>query len=280
MDGHLSPARHHLKMETVSVIIPTWNRASTIERAVKSALNQSYSVSEVLVCDDGSTDRTKEILQSIGDDRIKFIEGARAGRPAIPRNRGIAQAKGNWIAFLDSDDAWLPEKIAKQIAAAEKNNCKASCTNAFRVIPGKGRTGNYLSYPENIITFEKILVSNYVICSSALIHKSVIEKSGKFPESDLLKAIEDYALWLRVALQTDFAYVEECLVDYTDDAENSIRADAVEHVQRERVLEDFWNWLKKNPEFANASRLGKIKKSLRVAMKNNGRSFLERIAIK
>src|ERR1700733_3783442 len=116
---------------SVSVVIPTWNRAASIERAVRSALNQTHSVLEILVCDDGSTDDTKAILSSIGNEKIKFIEGTHAGRPAIPRNRGIALAKGNWIAFLDSDDAWLPEKIERQIAALTKSNCSASSTNAF-----------------------------------------------------------------------------------------------------------------------------------------------------
>src|SRR6202008_6231 len=141
-----------------------------------------------------------------------------AGRPAIPRNRGIKLAKGNWIAFLDSDDDWLPGKIEKQLAAAQKNNCLASCTNAFRVLPGQGRTSAYLQLKEKIISFGRLINTNFVICSSAMLHRSALEKTGGFPEDEKLKAIEDYALWLRISTVTDFAYTDEPLVDYLDDA--------------------------------------------------------------
>lgn len=265
-------------METVSVIIPTWNRAATIVKAVRSALEQSHPVTEVLVCDDGSTDETKELLAAIIDPRVRIIEGPRAGRPAIPRNRGITQAKGEWIAFLDSDDAWLPEKIGKQIAAVKKPDCKASCTNAYRVLPGKGRVSPYLEIKKDKITFDDLIRTNFVICSSAMIHRSVLEKIKGFPEDENLKAIEDYALWLRVATLTDFAFIAEPVVDYTDDALNSIRAEARENVQREAVMRNFFEWSAANHVEEEKSK--KIKKALRLAMKNNGRSFYQRLTLK
>lgn len=265
-------------MDSVSVIIPTWNRAASIEAAVRSVLSQTHPVLEVLVCDDGSSDDTKNIIASIGDGRVKFIEGPRAGRPAIPRNRGIKLAKGKWIALLDSDDAWLPEKIEKQLSAAEKNNCKAACTNAFRVLPGQGRVSAYLQLKAKIISFDRLIYTNFVICSSALVHRDILEKAGGFPEDEKLKAIEDYALWLRVVTLTDFAYVEEPLVDYLDDAANSIRAEQKEYVQREAVMEDFYQWSKTNA--VDAGKAKSIKKAFRIAMKNNGRSFFERLKIK
>lgn len=265
-------------METVSVIIPTWNRAASIEAAVRSVLEQTHPVLEVLVCDDGSSDATKNIIAAITDDRVKFIEGPRAGRPAIPRNRGIKLAKGNWIAFLDSDDVWLPGKIEQQLAAAAKNNCKASCANAFRVLPGQGRTSAYLQLKEKTIAFDRLIRTNFVICSSAMIHRTILEKTGGFPEDEKLKAIEDYALWLRVSTLTDFAYVEEPLVDYLDDAANSIRAEQKENVQREIVMQDFYQWSTMNA--VDQDKAKSIKKALRLAMKNNGRSFFERLKIK
>ena len=268
-----------LSSEKVSVIIPTWNRAATIEAAVRSVLNQTHPVLEVLVCDDGSTDETKNILAAINDARIKFIEGPRAGRPAIPRNLGIRLAKGTWIAFLDSDDSWLPEKIGKQLALAEKNNCLASCSNAFRVLPGKGRISAYLQVTEKIISFEQLVKINFVICSSALVHHSILAQVGGFPEDEKLKAIEDYALWLRVSTKTNFAYSEEPLLDYTDDAANSIRANTKEKVQREAVVSDFWDWCAATNSL-NETRRRIMKKQLRLAMKNNGRSFFERLKVK
>ena len=265
-------------METVSVIIPTWNRGATLVKAVRSALEQLHPVTEVLVCDDGSTDNTKELLASIRDSRVKMIEGPRAGRPAIPRNRGIAQAKGEWIAFLDSDDSWLPEKTGLQLSAAAKLGCKASCTNAYRVLPGKGRVSPYLEIKKDKIVFDDLIRTNFVICSSAMIHRSVLEKVKGFPEDESLKAIEDYALWLRISTTADFAYIQEPVTDYTDDAANSIRAEARENVQREAVMRNFFEWAAK----ANLrpGQFQKIKKALRAAMKNNGRSFYERLTLK
>ena len=238
-------------MNDVSVIIPTWNRANTIEKAVRSALNQTIPPLEVLVCDDGSTDNTRDIIQSINDPRVKWIEGARGGRPAIPRNRGIRESKGYWLAFLDSDDEWLPEKLEKQLLLVGKLNCKAACTSAYQYIPGEEKKGELLSWDQEKITFKELLKVNHVICSSAVIHRSLFEMVDGFPEGEELKGLEDYALWLRVATQTDFSFLNEPLLIYRDDPENSIRGGGVDvWSQRQRVLMDFRTWGKKKNIFA------------------------------
>ena len=82
----------------ITVIIPTWNRANVIKVAINSALKQTYTPLEILVCDDGSTDETKRIISEIDNPIVKWVSGKRSGSPAIPRNKGIALAKGNWIA--------------------------------------------------------------------------------------------------------------------------------------------------------------------------------------
>jgi teichuronic acid biosynthesis glycosyltransferase TuaG len=259
--------------ESVSVIIPTWNRAHTIRAAVESVLAQTHPVQEVLICDDGSTDDTREVLAAIGDSRVKLIEGPRAGRPAIPRNRGIREAKGDWLAFLDSDDSWRSDKLEKQFAAMKKCNTAAACSDAERIIPGKGSAGHYLNLREEQLTLHSILYVNYVICSSALVRADLVRNAGGFPETDQLTAIEDYALWLRVATRTNFAYCAEPLVNYTDDAANSIRANTREFEQRQNVMLDFYHWYKsQSPHEALAA----VRKATRIAMKRNGRSLIER----
>lgn len=266
------------KIDSVSVVIPTWNRARTIAAAIRSVQEQTHSVNEILVCDDGSTDITRKVVTGFKDNRIKFLEGPRAGRPAVPRNRGIKAAKGNWIAFLDSDDEWLPTKIEKQLADLGNSGLKASCTNAFRVVPGKGRTGQYLNNTETSFDLGTLLRTNYVICSSTMISKSLLVEAGGFPEDDSLKAIEDFALWLRIATKTAFSYIREPLTAYTDDATNSIRSGIKESVQRENVMRDLYKWNLSQPhkvKYHNA-----IRAAYRTAMKNNGRSFFERLKIK
>ncbi|KAB0666163.1 glycosyltransferase [Oryzomonas japonica] len=230
-------------MHTVSVIIPTWNRAILIEKAIKSVLGQTIPVLEVLICDDGSTDNTEKIVKSIGDERVKWVSGVRGGRPAIPRNCGIRASKGEWLAFLDSDDEWQPEKLEKQFSLLEELDCRAACTNAHNFVPGKGITGNFLRWESRKLSFYDLLPVNQVICSSALLHKSLVDIVSGFPEDETLKGCEDYALWLRVATQTNFAFVPEPLVTYQNDAANSVRSSlGEERIARMKVFRNFADW--------------------------------------
>jgi glycosyltransferase involved in cell wall biosynthesis len=229
---------------SVSVVIPTWNRAELLGGAITSALNQTCPPLEVLVCDDGSTDETREVVQAIGDPRVRFVGGEHSGCPAIPRNRGIRESTGEWLAFLDSDDEWRPEKLNEQLALALRLSCKAVCANAYRLVPGQGVSGNLLSWRKKRVTFNDLLEVNEVVCSSAVVHSSVFDIVGEFPESPRMRAIEDYALWLRVATCTDFAFLKKPLVLYQDDPSNSLRAtDSADVVsQRERAFRDFLEW--------------------------------------
>ncbi len=243
-------------MATVSVIIPTWNRADTLEKAVRSVLRQTFPPLEVLVCDDGSTDSSRERVRLIGDDRVRWLEGIRGGRPAIPRNRGIGESRGDWVAFLDDDDEWLPDKLEKQILLAEKLGSRAICSNANRSVSGHS-IGKYLAWERDCITFDELLQVNLVICSSVLVHKSLFTRANGFPEDPRLMALEDYALWLRIATLGSFAYVAEPLVVYHDNPQQSIRAKGQgKWEQRRTVFSDLLCWLErdKSTKFINRTR--------------------------
>lgn len=231
------------KMNRISVIIPTWNRMDTIGRAINSALSQTLSPFEVLVCDDGSTDNTKDVVESFRDSRVRWLPGPHCGQPAMPRNRGIKKSRGTWLAFLDSDDEWLPEKLEWQYRLAEASGCNAVCSNAFRFRPRGGIQGEILDWESDRISFDDLLSLNLIVCSSALVKSDLIDAAEGFPEKPQLKALEDYALWLRIATQTHFAYVKESLVIYSDAPENSIRReDERVRIQQQRVLSDFMEW--------------------------------------
>lgn len=232
----------------ISVIIPTWNREKTLRRAIFSALNQTLPPLEILVCDDESTDGSKKLVERIEDRRVKWLKGKHSGLPAVVRNRGIRIARGNWLAFLDSDDEWLPEKLEKQLKFAKKTGCLAVCSNAYS-INKQERPRRYLNYSKNAITFFDLLKVNYVICSTAIIHRSLISKCLGFPENKNLKAIEDYAFGLRIATQTNFAYIDEMLVNYFDDPSQSLRnifQSKDINLQKKLMLEDFLDWSQKN----------------------------------
>lgn len=231
----------------ISVVIPTWNRALNVVKAVNSALSQTYPVFEVIVCDDGSTDNTREEINKLNDNRIKYIFNKGAGRPAVPRNLGIKKSTGDWIAFLDDDDEWLPEKIEKQLNAALELNSKAVCCNAFKRKGSKIDEDHYTAFSEQRITFYNLVYSNYVVCSSALLHRSLLEKTGGFPEEENLKALEDYTLWLRTATQTDFVFLPQPLLIYNDNPAGSIRVKWEDTFnQRKKIFENLLLWSRSN----------------------------------
>ncbi len=226
----------------ISVIMPTWNRASIIEDAIRSVLNQTYKNLELLICDDGSVDNTHDIIQAIDDDRIKWIPAKEnSGKPSIPKNRGIQECKGEWIAFLDSDDQWFPDKLELQINAANNQNLKASCTNARRIVNGIDKGEKFIFWNKPFISFSDLFFGNLVINSSAMFHRSLLDKVIGFP-GDMTIA-EDYALWLRVATFTDFAYVDYEAVKYYDEPTKSVRKEEVKiQSARKNVFLDYENW--------------------------------------
>jgi teichuronic acid biosynthesis glycosyltransferase TuaG len=232
----------------VSVILPVWNREDTVSDAVRSALRQSEPPMEVLVCDDGSTDGTREIVLRLAeeDGRVRWIPGERAGRPAVPRNRGIRLSRGEWIAFLDSDDCWEPGKLAGQLARLKRRGSKAASTNALRIRTNRESLGPLLQWDSDRIRFRDLLRSNLVVCSSAVVHRSLFETVSGFPESETMTAIEDYALWMRVAAVADFEFLDEPLVLYRDAPLESLRGRFAPdfRAQQTLVLGDFLEWSK------------------------------------
>lgn len=263
-------------MDKVSVIIPTWNRSRTIKRAIMSVLKQTCSVYEIFVCDDGSTDNSRNIILAIDDERIKWIPGNRVGRPAVPRNRGIQRASGNWFAFLDSDDEWLPQKLDKQLQAMKESGCRASCSNAYRVTNKSLLLKPFSNYTRSLLTYETLIQNNNVICSSVIVHASIFSSIGFFPENKDLVALEDYAFWLRVATQTDFAFVQEPLLFYQEsfDSIRSMKKDVWE--QRNRVFDDFFHWILHNSENISQSRVNLALANYKIASKMARAGFFSR----
>ena len=202
------------KGPVVSVIIPTYNRALTIGRAIMSVLNQTYHDFEIIVIDDASTDNTKEKVNSLSDIRIKYISHSENKGAAAARNTGIKKAKGKYIAFLDSDDEWLPQKLKEQVNTIMGTTEKVGVvyTGTYRMIKDKIY---YIPNPkidkkEGDI-YRNLLLGKYLIPTpSAMVKKSVFEKLGVFDET--LLALEELDLWLRISKQFHFEYISVPLV--------------------------------------------------------------------
>jgi glycosyltransferase involved in cell wall biosynthesis len=197
------------KKPAVSVIIPTYNRGWVLKEAIDSVLAQEFSDYELIVVDDGSTDDTRVILDSYGRDII-VLPQANQGVSAA-RNRGIAESRAQLVAFLDSDDLWLPQKLTRQVSFFKSNPAaligqteETWVRNGVRVNPKKRH--QKLSG----MIFEPSLDLCLVSPSAVMIRKSLFDTVGVFDES--LPACEDYDLWLRVSCRYPVWLIDESLI--------------------------------------------------------------------
>jgi len=265
-------------MGIVSVVISTWNRPHLLKRAILSVLSQTIQPLEVFVCADGMEDPAEKVVKEIGHPTVKYVPGPHMGRPAIPRNRGIRAANGEWVAFLDDDDEWLPNKLEKQLAVLKKEGYQASCSNALRICDDNSITPFYkISFPPHL-HFEEILQENKIICSSALAHSSLFKLVDGFPEDSDLVGVEDYALWLRIACLTDWVYISEPILRYRDAPSQSIRSNSSsEFEQRRRVLQKCLDWMQNvsiAPRFRWKTRMSLLKNRSKEARENLRKLYL------
>ncbi len=199
-------------LSSISVIIPTHNRAHLLPRALDSVLNQTKRAEEIVIVDDGSTDDTSDLIQSNYPEVITLHQSNRGVSAA--RNRGIREASGEWLAFLDSDDEWLADKLERQMAAlGEHPETKVCHTDEIWIRCGRRVNPMKKHAKHGGWIFRKCLALCCISPSSVLIHRSVFSDVGQFDES--LPACEDYDLWLRVTARYPVLYLpEKLLVKY------------------------------------------------------------------
>ncbi len=196
-------------MISISVIIPTYNRAHLLPRCLNSVISQDYAPFEIIVVDDGSTDLTRSLVQR-DYPGAKLISQKNKGVSAA-RNAGINAAKCDWLAFLDSDDAWSPGKLRRQVQAIEKS--PGTCivhTDETWVRNGIhiNQQHKHRKYGGSI--FKKCLPLCVISPSSVMIHRRVFDQIGLFDET--LPACEDYDLWLRICARMPVLFIHEPLI--------------------------------------------------------------------
>lgn len=201
-------------MPTVSVVIPTYNRADLLEEALRSGLQQTYQDFEVIIVDDGSTDHTRERVAGFqSDPRVRYIYQENRG-PSAARNTGIRASQGSYVALLDSDDIWLPDKLQKQMSlmTADDRVDVVYCDFRFVDLAGNLLPLRYSRPASRGTLYEDLMYGNVLTGSDSavLVRARCFAEVGLFDES--LPALEDQDLWRRMALAHHFVYLDEVLL--------------------------------------------------------------------
>lgn len=201
----------------VSVVIPTYNHARYLVRALESVLNQTFTNWEAIVIDNHSTDNTDEVMESFSDPRISYLKIHNNGIIAASRNAGIRVAKGEWIAFLDSDDWWTQDKIMKCLVKAG-----VSYDVVYHGLTIIGRNRRlwerryaYTRRLKSPVLLDLLIKGNALLTSSVMMKRKLLEEIGGMSESKSMVTIEDYNAWLKCAQITErFKYVPDKLGYY------------------------------------------------------------------
>ena len=180
----------------ISIVMPCYNSGTFIRQAIESVRNQTYRDWELLVVDDGSTDNSADIIKGMEqtDGRIKYLKtNAPSGSPIVPRNIGVKNALGRYIAFLDSDDAWLPNKQERQMKMFEQYEDMAICFSNYEKMTEQGERNNRIIKAPSVTTYKQLLLGNVIGCLTAVYDT---EKVGKVFFQN--HSHEDYILWLDI----------------------------------------------------------------------------------
>ncbi len=245
----------------ISIIMPTYNHGAFIREAVDSVIHQTYGNWELIIINNYSTDNTGEILDQYNDRRIRVINFKNNGIIARARNKGISEAKGEFVAFLDSDDIWLSSKLTIQIKVLSVSPHLLACSTAIRLFPGEMRAPFYKIWTRRI-SRKSLLRANSVFNSTVVIRSVCFKEIGLLHEDEALRTIEDYDYWLRIleARDRSILFIDQDLVRY--------RVSDVNSSGFGKAIDEEKEWRKYNAIIKNHARnkeeeiwLRKIKKS-------------------
>jgi glycosyltransferase involved in cell wall biosynthesis len=237
----------HDKNPKVSVVIPTYNRAHLICRAIQSVLDQTYQNLEIIVVDDGSTDNTEEIVINFKDERIRYIQHSENKGASAARNSGIRVSRGEYIAFQDSDDEWFSDKLEKQIRAFYKSSPEVGVVySGFYKVEANKKiyipSDDHAQKKGNI--HNELLKGNFVGTPTVLIKKECFENVKYFDEN--IPSLEDWELWIEISKYYNFEYINMPLV-YSYSTPNSVNFNQKNAIKAyEMILKNHLNEFCKN----------------------------------
>jgi glycosyltransferase involved in cell wall biosynthesis len=222
------------RMTRFSVIIPVYNRACVVARAVESVLSQTCQDFEIVVVNDGSTDDTEGVLQPYRD-RIHYIRQSNRGSAAA-RNHGIQECRGQYIAFLDSDDRWYPEKLARIQEAILAHSDAGLLYSDYRSVTPKGRLVR-VERCRHVVgnAYGGLLLHCFVLTSTVVCKRECFDTVGFFHEP--LRRVQDWDMWIRIARKYSFVHVPALLTEYTWEPLNPARASRATIADRQSVID-------------------------------------------
>lgn len=232
----------------VSIVMPTYNRARLLNRAIQSVLNQTYTNFELIVVDDCSTDCTESVVKGFQDDRIRYIRHEKNQGAPIARNNGIKAAKGEYIAFQDSDDVWLPTKLEKQMNAFNSGSSDIGVVyTSCWLINQDEKTlvpSSRVKHTEGKI-HDTLLEMNFVSMSSAIVRRDCFEKVGMFAK---IPRFQDWELWLRISKYYFFKHLREPLVNVYRQADSISRKTDALILARKYILFKYFDEISEKPK--------------------------------
>lgn len=230
-------------LNSVDVVIPTYNETSRLARAVESVLAQTIPVRKIIIVDDGSSDNTICFLraEAAKHSQICLIELEHCGHPGILRKEGLRLATAEWVAFLDSDDVWFMEKIEKQLNRASETKAAAVYGNAVKVIDTVTQPFQPEEKVPDVATSGNLLKRNFVVNSSVIAKRSALISIGLYADAPGVRGAEDYATWLRLASDHAFVGIPDPVVEYHVTSSSLSKRAPVS--ARRRAISDWMRWV-------------------------------------
>jgi teichuronic acid biosynthesis glycosyltransferase TuaG len=214
----------------VSIIMPSWNTGRFIAESIQSVIDQTYKKWELLIVDDCSTDNTDEVVSSFKDYRIKYFKNEKNLGAALTRNRALREAQGEWIAFLDSDDLWTPEKLEKMITFMKENNCSFAYHEYVKIDEESKPLNIYVSGP-SVVTKKKMYNYGYPGCLTIMYNAKAM---GLIQIKDIKKN-NDYAILLKLCKKANCYLLKENLAKYR------IRKKSISHDKLSKKLKSHYD---------------------------------------
>ncbi len=232
----------------VSAIILTYNRAHMVTEAIDSVLTQSFKDFELIIVDNCSSDNTESVVKSYNDKRIRYFKHQNNGLIGVNRNYGIKKSRGEYIAFLDDDDLWLPEKLEKQVELLDSNKELGLVYSDTYLIDSNGNLRRHAYFyrikPFGGNAFNKLLRGNFIPMLTVVIRREMLDKVGEFNSG--YKICLDYDLWLRIAESYPIDFIEQPLAKYMVHSESGFQKNTI--LRYQEVIQIIEYWLDRNPE--------------------------------